>query len=140
MRRRRVVPRKPKRHTGEYIVAGRDVKIITDTGLTVRVTEADPASIHGVKWRVRLGDEGRNKGAILINRSHIDFLEAERAGWSAERTYMLLLLLMSISLPLADTPERAEVFREEFEEKFLRFSKPLIPKIPSKAKKQAEDE
>lgn len=103
-------------------------------GLSVKVIDADPSHPYGTRWRVRLGDVGLERGLVLLNRSHGDWVESESSGDSALHTYISLLILGTLATPWAATTERGQVFKEEFEENFLRFRGPLVPRIPSYGK------
>lgn len=127
---RRAVRREPGAHIG-HGPAGR-FKMSHRCGITVILEEADPASDLGTAWRVRVGTEKEEKGAVIINISHADWKAAKggkKVNTAALDTYVSMLIAEVLSAE-GMPKDHGRIFRTEFEEVFLEFQSLFVPRIP----------
>jgi hypothetical protein len=126
--------------TGRTIGASSTGNVVKcSKGFSVKLVEADPTSPYGINWRIRIGDTGFEKGMMVLNRSHPDWVASEAQNEAAQDTYLTLLLLETMAASKI-AEERAAIFKEEFETAFLRLRKPLVPRIPNVGKKSEVEE
>jgi hypothetical protein len=85
-------------------------------------------------WMIKIGEEGEDKGLILVNIAHVEYNNALYKGGVAELDTYIKLLVMPLLASLTLSDDEAKVVMGKFLPEMVHYRKLIVPSIPKRVK------
>ena len=87
-------------------------------------------------WMIKVGEEGDDKGLILVNIAHVEYNNALYKGGVAELDTYIKLLVMPLLASLTLPDDEAKIVMSKFLPEMVHYRKLIVPSIPKRINAQ----
>lgn len=81
---------------------------------------------------IKVGEEGDDKGLILVNIAHVEYNNALYKGGVAELDTYIKLLVMPLLASLTLPDDEAKIVMSKFLPEMVHYRKLIVPSIPKR--------